>query len=214
MLNTKQKIADAAETLIAEHGFEAATTRMISKLSGVNIAMINYYFGSKENLLESIVHNRLQVFADKITELTGMNTGHYERMCAIAEFYVERLGAEPHRNRIISRVLTAEERPELAAKAAEMITINRQKVAELIKSGMESGVFKQGDAEMVTMAFYSIIYQFSNGPYYSNCLMGLPLLTPVPFDEAFKQRLSLFLKQMITGLLLNTHSETAHNVYV
>ena len=47
-------ILKIAERLISEKGFENATVREISKRADVNLAMINYYFGSKEKLLESL----------------------------------------------------------------------------------------------------------------------------------------------------------------
>ena len=48
---TREKILDAAEALFAEHGFEGASMRMITARAGVNLAAVNYHFGSKENLL-------------------------------------------------------------------------------------------------------------------------------------------------------------------
>ena len=44
-------ILDIAEELIAENGFEETSVRQICAKAGVNIAMISYYFGSKEKML-------------------------------------------------------------------------------------------------------------------------------------------------------------------
>ena len=41
-------ILDVAERLFAEQGFEAISIREISKAADINIAMVSYYFGSKE----------------------------------------------------------------------------------------------------------------------------------------------------------------------
>jgi AcrR family transcriptional regulator len=51
----KEKIIEVARTLFAEHGYEAASTRMIAQQAGCNVAMIGYYFGNKEGLLNHIV---------------------------------------------------------------------------------------------------------------------------------------------------------------
>ncbi len=56
---TREKILDAAEALFAEHGFEGASMRMITARAGVNLAAVNYHFGSKENLLREIFRRRL-----------------------------------------------------------------------------------------------------------------------------------------------------------
>lgn len=52
---TKKKILDAAEKLIVELGADKASMRKITEEAGVNVAAINYHFGSKDNLISAIV---------------------------------------------------------------------------------------------------------------------------------------------------------------
>jgi AcrR family transcriptional regulator len=54
MQDTKSRILDAAEKLIIQHGADKATLRMISAAAKVNLAAVNYHFGSKENLVDEI----------------------------------------------------------------------------------------------------------------------------------------------------------------
>jgi AcrR family transcriptional regulator len=56
---TKERILDAAETLFAEHGFEATSLRMITGAAGVNLAAVNYHFHSKEALVEAVFSRRI-----------------------------------------------------------------------------------------------------------------------------------------------------------
>lgn len=53
----KNKIVKVARSLFAEQGFEASTTRQIAEKVGCNVAMIGYYFGNKEGLLDTIIDN-------------------------------------------------------------------------------------------------------------------------------------------------------------
>ena len=56
IFNEKQiQILKVAEKLFSEKGFDGTSIREISKLSNVNVAMVSYYFGSKEKLLESLI---------------------------------------------------------------------------------------------------------------------------------------------------------------
>lgn len=57
--DTRERILDAAEALFVEHGFEATTMRMITGRAGVNLAAINYHFGSKEALIQDVFRRRL-----------------------------------------------------------------------------------------------------------------------------------------------------------
>ena len=56
---TKEKILDAAESLFMEHGFEATSLRAITTAAGVNLAAVNYHFGSKEELFQAVLTRRL-----------------------------------------------------------------------------------------------------------------------------------------------------------
>ena len=52
--NAKQiHILNVAEELIAQNGFENTSVREISKNANINVAMISYYFGSKEKMMKS-----------------------------------------------------------------------------------------------------------------------------------------------------------------
>jgi AcrR family transcriptional regulator len=58
-IDTKARILDAAEALFMEHGFEATSLRLITAAAGVNLAAVNYHFGSKEELFQSVLTRRL-----------------------------------------------------------------------------------------------------------------------------------------------------------
>ncbi|MGF6771202.1 AcrR family transcriptional regulator [Paraburkholderia sp. GAS199] len=57
--DTKSRILDAAETLFIECGYEAMSLRQITSRAEVNLAAVNYHFGSKESLIHSMLSRRL-----------------------------------------------------------------------------------------------------------------------------------------------------------
>ena len=57
--DTKTRILDAAELLFMEHGFEATSLRQLTTAAGVNLAAVNYHFGSKEELFKGVLTRRL-----------------------------------------------------------------------------------------------------------------------------------------------------------
>lgn len=57
--DTKQRIFDAAEYLFAQDGYRGTSLRAITGRAGVNLAAVNYHFGSKEVLLEEVIKRRL-----------------------------------------------------------------------------------------------------------------------------------------------------------
>lgn len=66
--DTVTRILMAAEVLFVEHGFDGTSLRMITSDAGVNLAAVNYHFGSKENLLKSVVLRRLLPWAAACSE--------------------------------------------------------------------------------------------------------------------------------------------------
>jgi len=55
----KTRILDAAEELFMIHGFEATSLRQLTAAAGVNLAAVNYHFGSKEELFQAVLTRRL-----------------------------------------------------------------------------------------------------------------------------------------------------------
>ena len=53
--DTKLSLLDAAEAIIAEHGFAGASLRAITSLAGTNLAAVNYHFGSKQKLARAMI---------------------------------------------------------------------------------------------------------------------------------------------------------------
>jgi AcrR family transcriptional regulator len=58
-MSTRVRVLDAAEALFMEHGFEATTLRQITAAARVNLAAVNYHFGSKDELFEAVLTRRL-----------------------------------------------------------------------------------------------------------------------------------------------------------
>lgn len=57
--STRQRILGAAEELFAERGFAGASLRQVTAAANVNLAAVNYHFGSKDNLIEEVFRRRL-----------------------------------------------------------------------------------------------------------------------------------------------------------
>jgi AcrR family transcriptional regulator len=67
--DTKTRILDAAESLFMEHGFEATSLRSLTTAAGVNLAAVNYHFGTKEELFQAVLTRRLDPMNQERIEL-------------------------------------------------------------------------------------------------------------------------------------------------
>ena len=73
--DTKSRILDAAEALFTEHGFEATSLRQLTTAAGVNLAAVNYHFGTKEELFQAVLTRRLDPMNQERIDLLA----RYER---------------------------------------------------------------------------------------------------------------------------------------
>lgn len=80
--STKDRILGAAEELFAQHGFAGTSLRQVTSLAAVNIAAVNYHFGSKEGLYATVLeeaHARL-VSIDLVTKATQSGAEPAEKL--------------------------------------------------------------------------------------------------------------------------------------
>lgn len=64
--DTVERILDAAEVLFAERGFAETSLRTITGTAGVNLAAVNYHFGSKKELIQAVFARFLTPFCAEL----------------------------------------------------------------------------------------------------------------------------------------------------
>ena len=81
--STEEKIKNAARIVFHKKGFAATRTRDISEESGINLALLNYYFRSKENLFNIIMLESLQGFFQSMSSAFNDETSSLENKIEI-----------------------------------------------------------------------------------------------------------------------------------
>jgi AcrR family transcriptional regulator len=74
--STKERILDAAEALFAEHGFAGTSLRQLTGSAEVNIAAVNYHFGSKDNLVAEVFRRRMDAMSHARLEQLAQARAH------------------------------------------------------------------------------------------------------------------------------------------
>ncbi len=94
--STEAKIKEAARRVFTEKGYAATRTRDIAEASGYNLALINYYFRSKEKLFDIIMLEQLQLFVHSVAELVDdRKTTLTKKIDLLAGHYIDMLIANP-----------------------------------------------------------------------------------------------------------------------
>ena len=88
--STKDRILSAAEELFAVHGFAGTSLRQVTSVADVNIAAVNYHFGSKENLVNEVFRRRMdEMSAARLAQLARANAEYPGQLRAVLAAFVE-----------------------------------------------------------------------------------------------------------------------------
>ena len=95
-VSTEEKIKKAARRLFTQKGFDAVRTRDIAEEAGINLALLNYYFRSKQKLFNIIMTENLHQFAQGIgSVLSNEEMNIQERLNTLVEVYIDTLTKYP-----------------------------------------------------------------------------------------------------------------------
>ncbi|HSR64738.1 MAG TPA: TetR family transcriptional regulator [Xanthomonadaceae bacterium] len=88
--STKDRILGAAEELFAQFGFAGTSLRQVTSRADVNIAAVNYHFGSKENLVNEVFRRRMdEMSAQRLAALKAAVSAHPGELEPILAAFVE-----------------------------------------------------------------------------------------------------------------------------
>lgn len=94
--STEEKIKNAARIVFHKKGFAAARTRDIAEEAGINLALLNYYFRSKEKLFNIVMLETFQnFFASIFFVFNDVDTTLEEKIEKLASHYIDMLFQEP-----------------------------------------------------------------------------------------------------------------------
>lgn len=95
-ISTEAKIKEAARKVFTKKGYAATRTRDIAEESGINLALLNYYFRSKERLFQIIMAEKLQQFLGVVKPVINRETlSLEEKIEQLAENYIDMLLENP-----------------------------------------------------------------------------------------------------------------------
>jgi AcrR family transcriptional regulator len=202
-VDKKELIIDTAVELFAEKGFEGTSIRDLAAKAEVNVAMINYYFGSKDKLFEAIVEHRSGYIREKLELiLTDNSISEINKVFFIIEYYVNKIVSNHQYHRLLHQELMLKQREGIHEKISEIFTRNRQVMRTIIENGIKKKVFKKVDPELTIASIIGTINQIMLSK--SICSMSVSEGKKIdPYNsEELKKRLVKHLKQLAQAHLL------------
>lgn len=200
--NDKQiQILEVAEKLFAENGFDGTSIRDISKEAKINIAMVSYYFGSKERLLEALVLQKTAGLKLQLENLLAENLEPIAKVNKLVAFYVDRIDRSRGIYRILHFELSSKKNILNLQSFSDIKKMNLKSLEIIIKDGQSKGVFRKNVIiPLITPTILGTYFHFyMNKPFFEELLN---LKTEASYNHYIKNDLTKHIQQTIKALLI------------
>ena len=200
--NDKQiEILEVAEILFAEKGFDGTSIRNIAKVAKINIAMVSYYFGSKERLLESLIIYRTSDLKNQLENLLKEDLEPIEKINKLIELYINRINSNRGIYRILHFEFTSKKREQNLQAFSELKKGNLKSLETIIEEGQRKGIFRKDVIiPLITPTILGTFFHFHmNKPFFENLLN---LKTEDLYNNYIKTNLTKHIQQTIKALLI------------
>jgi len=197
------QIMSTTEKLFAEKGYEGTSVRDIALAAGVNVAMISYYFGSKEKLFEAIFAHRISLSKLQLESLVhDKSKTAIEKIFCLIDTYVEKIMNNPHFHRISIQASQVREMKDIA----QLVHTNKMQNIDLIKKIIHEGQrhkeFVRGiDVPMLIVTLLGTAYQMINNLAFYRAMYKLEALTDSELHLHLKKKLTTHLKHLFKATL-------------
>ena len=200
--NDKQiQILEVAEILFAEKGFDGTSIRNIAKMAQINIAMVSYYFGSKERLLEALLVYRTADLRSQLDNLLLEDLQPLEKINKLIELYLNRINSNKGIYRILHFEFSSKKRDENLKVFTELRKGNLKTLERIIEDGQQKGIFRKDiSVPLITPTILGTFFHFHmNKSFFQNLLQ---LHTEDLYNNYIKTNLTQHIQQTIKALLI------------
>ena len=197
------QIMESAEKLFAEKGFAGTSVRDIADEAGVNLAMISYYFGSKEKLLEAIFRYRgeyIKLQLESMIQNTTMSS--LEKMTMLMDNYINRIMQQQCFHKIMAREQMMDVGGTTSKLIRQLKKTNQDLVSQIITEGQKKGEFKKNiDVPLMMATLIGTTSHLVTTQHYYRELNDLQSMSNEKFQEHLKKKLSNHLKIILKAIL-------------
>ena len=201
-LNEKKiQILEVAERLFSEKGFEGTSIRDISKHAKINIAMVSYYFGSKEKLLEALILYKTADLKLQLENLLHESLNPLDKVNKLIEIYINRINSNKGIFRILHFEFTSKKKEQTLKAFTELKKGNLKSLESIIQEGQTKGVFRKDVViPLITPTILGTFFHFHMNKTFFQDLLHLD--TDALYNEYIKTSLTKHIQQTIKALLV------------
>lgn len=195
--SSRTMLLTAASELMTQRGTIEISLSDIARHSGLNSALVRYYFGTKRGMMLALVENVLGRSIAQLQGLIDMDMNPVEKLKLHVKGIVSVYFRYPYINRLIHFLF---EDPRSGKQMAERIS---EPLAEtqrlLLREGIDAGLFKPIDA----MSFYFILLGACDHLFFGRHMLHVAFGVEAIDDELFSRYTNTLLDLILGGVLID-----------
>lgn len=213
----KEHIINTAISLFSTKGFEGTSIRDLAAKAGVNLAMINYYFGSKEKLFEYLIEQRASHMHNMLDEIVNNKSlANIERIHAIIHILIDKIFDNAEFHKVLHHEIMLSQREGLSNAIINIISKNIRIIRNIIDNGIKNKEFQNVNPALTIATLFGTINEIlasqklcsalltsSNSSVHNNNFYK---------DETFKTKVKEHLMQLMNAHLLPSHSSKSKHL--
>ena len=206
----KDHILDIAERVFSDLGYDGASTRLISGEANVNMAMLNYYFGSKEGLFIAVFErktNDFKALLQNILEDESLNSWQKLEQCT--DKYLDRVFENRCFHKLVNREVSLSNHPEINAKISDILMVNIREFKKVMQEGIDNGsFFKDADIDLSIITIFGTKNFIINMPKVASQMLENDVQQEAFLQLTMKPRMKTYLKRLLKSYLVIEHDRT------
>ena len=196
-LSSREILLKAAGELMTERSTVDISLSDIARHSGLNSAMVKYYFGDKQGMMLALAEDVIGRSLIRMNELVVMDVSATEKLKLHIQAIITIYFRYPFINQLIHQLSTDPETSKVVAEKISRPLVEAQRV--LLEQGAEAGEFKPVDP----MMFYFIILGACDHLFFGRHIMKLAFGVDA-IDDAIRREYTRTLLDMVFGGILKT----------
>lgn len=197
-LTTEEKIKEAARKIFTSKGFAATRTRDIAEEAGMNLALLNYYFRSKQKLFEIVMLENFQQFIGSIQSIINdTDTTLDEKLDNLVDFYIDQIIKYPDLPLFILNELKTNSK-FLKGKIDKQVMLKSHFIQQVKSELIKNKKAKTNPLHIIFNTFSMILFPFVAKPF----IMEAALTKNEDFIALMNERKKMipgWIKTMIRG---------------
>lgn len=197
-MNTQEKIIDSATGLFLEKGYDRTSVREIASKAKINVALMNYYFRSKEMLFETIINLLIGKTSGVLKEILNSDLTLDEKLKQYTSKYIDMLINNPLLVSFVLAVLNHNPEKLLNLKVTDNLYNSDKFKKQLIDEYKKGNIIKTDPEQLYLNMLSMIAFPFA----IKNIINDRNSFSPNQFTDFMEKRKEIIYNTLIKSIKL------------